>query len=112
MSFDKSRLNKALKELPPDTLLTEIPEIQNSIAHLRRSNNEMREFDPDRQDPDLTTAIDENEALIERYEVRIDLTLEVIRERLGEAAAREMESNVLAFRKQYQPSDAEEGVFL
>lgn len=120
--MDFTRLEQALRQLPRDTLLTEIPEVQNSIAHLLKSNEAMREYDPERNDPDLCLAITENEALIQRYEKRIDLTLQVIRDRLGEAAAREVRSNVDAFRRQHptevvqhqnnQSKESNEGVFL
>ncbi|KAL0090612.1 hypothetical protein J3Q64DRAFT_1007854 [Phycomyces blakesleeanus] len=110
------QLEKALRQLPHDTLMTEIPEIQNSIAHLKKSNDEMREYDPDHSDPDFVQAIGENIALIKHYEERIDLTLRVIREIIGEAAAREMGSNVASFRERYQtPQEStqeEAGVFL
>ncbi|KAI9492101.1 hypothetical protein BDB00DRAFT_766072 [Zychaea mexicana] len=123
--MDLARLKQALQQLPIDTLLSEIPEVQNSIAHLLKSNEAMREFDPKGEDRDLTEAIEENQALMERHENRIDLTLRVIKERLGEAAAYEVGSNVDAFRKEHptkpvvpenqkqqQEQEQEEGVFL
>ncbi|KAI9317905.1 hypothetical protein BX666DRAFT_1558721 [Dichotomocladium elegans] len=115
--MDLKRLEQALQELPIDALLTEIPQVQNSIKHLLSSNDAMREYDPDSSDPDLTTAIAENQAVLERHEKRIDLTLEVIRKRIGEAAAREVGSNVAAFRKSYpitanKMNDDQGGVFL
>ncbi|KAJ8659733.1 hypothetical protein O0I10_004715 [Lichtheimia ornata] len=116
--MDTRRLEQALEQLPHDTLLTEIPQVQNSIKHLLRSNREMRDYDPEGKDNDLLAAISENESLIQRYEARIDLTLKVIRERLGEAAAREVGSNVDAFRQQYpttsssNSNDGDDGVFL
>ncbi|KAI7876206.1 hypothetical protein K492DRAFT_172711 [Lichtheimia hyalospora FSU 10163] len=112
--METTRLEQALEQLPHDTLLTEIPQVQNSIKHLLRSNREMRDYDPEGQDQDLLAAISENEALIQRYEARIDLTLKVIRERLGEAAAREVGSNVNAFREQYPTTsnNDDNGVFL
>lgn len=102
--MDFKQLEQALRQMPHDTLLTEIPQVQNSIAHLLHSNEAMREHDPEGQDPDLTTAIAENEELLQRYEARIDLTLRVIRERIGEAAAREVGSNIAAFRKEHPTS--------
>ncbi|KAG1077821.1 hypothetical protein G6F42_024597 [Rhizopus arrhizus] len=85
----------------------------------------MREFDPDNKDPDFIQAIKENAALIKRKETQVDITLQVIRERLGEAAWREMGSNVKEFRElhaqelkaeqQFQQTKAdkdEEGIFL
>ncbi|KAG2210557.1 hypothetical protein INT47_002499 [Mucor saturninus] len=109
------QLEKALNELPPVTLITEIPEVQNAIAHLLQSNQEMREYDPN--DPDMVQAIKENKDLIMRKERQIDLTLKVIRERLGEAAWREMGSNVKEFREMHKEEllnnkQEEEGVFL
>ncbi|KAF1804651.1 hypothetical protein V8B55DRAFT_1498373 [Mucor lusitanicus] len=121
--MNPAQLEKALNEMPAVTLITEIPEIQNAIAHLLKSNQEMREFDPDSQDPDFIQAIKENADLIKRKEKQVDMTLQVIRERLGEAAWREMGSNVKEFRElhahelkaEQQPKaekDEEEGVFL
>lgn len=116
LTMDPTQLAQALEQLPHDTLLTEIPQVQNSIKHLLRSNREMREYDPEGKDDDLLAAISENETLIQRYEARIDLTLKVIRERLGEAAAREVGSNVDAFRQQYPTTSSsngdDDGVFL
>lgn len=109
------QLEKALNELPPATLITEIPEIQNAIAHLLKSNKEMLEYDAN--DADLIQAVKENKDLITRKEKQVDLTLKVIRERLGEAAWREMGSNVIEFRKLHKQellenNKEEEGVFL
>ncbi|CAO3596329.1 unnamed protein product [Absidia cylindrospora] len=98
MSLDTTKLKKALWDMPIETLLTEIPEIQNSMVHLIQSNNDMKEYDPQGLDTDLTTAIEENKDLIQRQDQRIDLTLEVIRERVNDAAAREMASSVATFR--------------
>ncbi|KAL7315074.1 hypothetical protein PS15m_006573 [Mucor circinelloides] len=123
--MNPAQLEKALNEMPAVTLITEIPEIQNAIAHLLKSNQEIREFDPDNKDPDFIQAIKENADLIKRKETQVDITLQVIRERLGEAAWREMGSNVKEFRElhaqelkaeqQFQQTKAdkdEEGVFL
>ncbi|KAI7907578.1 uncharacterized protein BX663DRAFT_491361 [Cokeromyces recurvatus] len=120
--MNQAQLEKALHDLPSSSLITEIPEIQNAIAHLLKSNQEMREFDPESKDSELVQAIQENKDLIMRKEKQVDLTLQVIRERLGEAAWREMGSNVKEFRELYAEQlkaernvqkDAEEnGVFL
>ncbi|KAI8336974.1 hypothetical protein BC941DRAFT_426271 [Chlamydoabsidia padenii] len=99
--MNTTQLEKALWEMPIETLLTEIPEIQNSMVHLIQSNKDMKEFDPQGNDIDLTTAIEENEGLLQRQDERIDLTLEVIRQRVNEAAAREMASSVATFRERY-----------
>ncbi|KAI8880016.1 hypothetical protein K501DRAFT_287109 [Backusella circina FSU 941] len=123
--MDPSQLREALKKLPPISLMTEIPEVQNAIAHLIRSNNDIREFDPDAKDPDLVQAIKENEDLIKRKDKQVDVTLEVIQEQLGDAAWREMGSNIEEFRQKYakelypeanssanNKGEEEEGVFL
>ncbi|KAI9301996.1 hypothetical protein BJ944DRAFT_270616 [Cunninghamella echinulata] len=106
--MDLQQLEKALRELPIDTLLTEIPELQNSLIHLIQSNKDMKEFDPEGTDPDLTLAIKENKDLIKRYDKRIDLILEVIRDRVNEAAATEMGSTVDSFREKYMKDIQEE----
>ncbi|KAG2214505.1 hypothetical protein INT46_005124 [Mucor plumbeus] len=122
--MDPVQLEKALNEMPPVTLITEIPEVLNAIAHLLKSNQEMREFDPDNKDPDFIQAIKENTDLITRKEKQVNITLQVIRERLGEAAWREMGSNVKEFREihaqelkaeqqlQNEKDKKEEGIFL
>jgi hypothetical protein len=117
--MNPAQLEKALYELPPATLITEIPEVQNAIAHLLKSNQEMREFDPENTDPDFAQAIKENVDLIKRKEKQVDLTLKIIRERLGEAAWREMGSNVKEFRdihskelKDQVEQEQAQGVFL
>lgn len=106
--MDLKQLENALKEMPIDTLLSEIPEIQNSLIHLIRSNKDMKDFDPEGKDPELTLAIKENKDLIKRYNDRIDLTLDVIRERINEAAALEIGSNVESFREKYMKDIIEE----
>ncbi|KAI8346181.1 hypothetical protein BD560DRAFT_411378 [Blakeslea trispora] len=117
--MEPTQLRKALEELPPHSLITEIPEVQNAIFHLLKSNQEMLDYDPN--DPDLKQAIQENKELIKRKEVQVNITLEVIRERLGEAAWREMGSNVKEFRQIHadalnnvtsQQNKDDQGVFL
>ncbi|KAI8093107.1 uncharacterized protein BX664DRAFT_328945 [Halteromyces radiatus] len=103
--MDNAQLEKALLEMPIETLLTEIPEIQNSMVHLIQSNKDMKEYDPNGEDTDLTTAIEENNDLIQRQNKRIDLTLHIIRRRVNEAAANAIESTVETFRKRYLTND-------
>ncbi|ORX62264.1 hypothetical protein DM01DRAFT_1331712 [Hesseltinella vesiculosa] len=115
--MDLPTFEKALHDMPIPTLLTEIPTIQNSMIHLLRSNEEMEDFDPDHLDPDLTSAIAENKEVIDRQNQRIDLAIAVIRERINDAAAKEMADTVATFREKYLPAPssadhAEEGVFL
>ncbi|KAG1148879.1 hypothetical protein G6F37_004347 [Rhizopus arrhizus] len=99
--MDTTQLRKALSELPPNSLISEISEVQNTIAHLLKSNQEMREFNEEQNDLDLIQAIQENQDLIQRKEKQVNLTLAVIRERLGEAAWREVGSNIKEFREQH-----------
>ncbi|EUD65223.1 hypothetical protein C922_04352 [Plasmodium inui San Antonio 1] len=46
-------------------------EIQNSIYHLRRSNDEIKEFDPEGADQDLLMALNENRFSLCRKEERL-----------------------------------------
>lgn len=101
INMDTTQLRKALSELPPTSLISEISEVQNTIAHLLKSNQEMREFNEEQNDLDLIQAIQENQDLIQRKEKQVNLTLAVIRERLGEAAWREVGSNIKEFREQH-----------
>lgn len=101
INMDTTQLRKALNELPPSSLISEISEVQNTIAHLLKSNQEMREFNEEQNDLDLIQAIQENQDLIQRKEKQVNLTLAVIRERLGEAAWREVGSNIKEFREQH-----------
>ena len=59
-------------ELPatPDALKEEIVRLQNSVAHLERSNAELAEEDP--EDPDFKEAIEENEVVLvaQRYKIQ------------------------------------------
>ncbi|KAI9262009.1 hypothetical protein BY458DRAFT_534606 [Sporodiniella umbellata] len=114
--MNDTQLRKALNDLPSDSLISEISETQNTIVHLLKSNQELREYNEEESDPDLVQAIQENKALIERKEKQVDLTLDVIRERLGQAAWREVGSDVLEFRKIHaealQTEKNKEGVFL
>ncbi|CEG68015.1 hypothetical protein RMATCC62417_04353 [Rhizopus microsporus] len=99
--MNMTQLRKALDELPATSLISEVHEIQNCITHLIKSNHEMKEFDTEQNDPDLTQAIKENQDLIQKKQEQINLTLEVIRERLGEAAWREVGSDIKAFKEKY-----------
>ncbi|RUS20510.1 hypothetical protein BC937DRAFT_95048 [Endogone sp. FLAS-F59071] len=85
--------SQSLRQLPPETLLSEIVRLQNSTNHLRRSNVELMEFDPD--DPDFVRAVEENRQVIARQDTRIETILSVIREVLGDAAESAVRSTVL-----------------
>ncbi|KAG1467307.1 hypothetical protein G6F56_004479 [Rhizopus delemar] len=114
--MNDTHLRKALNELPSSSLISEITEIQNTIAHLLKSNQEMREFNAEQSDQDLVQAIQENQELIQRKEKQVDLTLTVVRERLGEAAWREIGNDVKEFReihaRELEAEKNEQGVFL
>ncbi|KAJ2963213.1 hypothetical protein NQZ79_g1687 [Umbelopsis isabellina] len=88
-----------LDKLPTETILAEIGKLQNSIKHLLRSNTEMKEFDPELADSDLRQAVQENEQVIARQDSQIDRLIQTIRDRLGDDAAREIESTVQEYRQ-------------
>lgn len=88
-----------LDKLPTETILAEIGKLQNSIKHLMRSNIEMKEFDPNLTDGDLRQAVQENEQVIARQDSQIDRLIETIRHRLGDDAAREIDSTVQDYRQ-------------
>ena len=100
-----------LEALPTETLLSEIGRLQNSNKHLVRSNDEMKEFDPALNDSDLKMAVHENEQVISRQQDQIHTLIELIRTRLGDDAARAIESTVEEYRKKDQDM-VNGGVFL
>jgi len=69
-----------LRVLTPETLLQEIHRLENSLAHLHRSNAEMETFDPLGEDVEIVQAINENVDVMRRQEVRIELAKRVLRE--------------------------------
>lgn len=46
----------------------DIKRIENQISHLKRTNKEIAEWDPEKQDEDLQDAIIENESVIAKKE--------------------------------------------
>ncbi|KAI5310751.1 hypothetical protein KEM55_002620 [Ascosphaera atra] len=65
---------RALKELNPASIYGKVFEIRNSIAHLKRSNDEIKGFLNDEPgDKDLEEAVSENEGVIKRMEERVEL---------------------------------------
>ncbi len=62
-------LREAIEELPTETLANEIRAQLNAIRHLRRSNAEMLEFDP--EDADLIMAVTENQDVMKRHWARV-----------------------------------------
>jgi predicted RNase H-like nuclease (RuvC/YqgF family) len=76
----------AIKDLPAENLYAKAQELENSIAHLERSNKTLQEYidsirsdtslsESTRQegDKDCSDAIQENQVVIERQKERIDL---------------------------------------
>jgi len=53
------------------------------LFHLRRSNHEIKQFDPELQDVDFKEAIEENIKVIEKYESHKDLLQDVHKEMTG-----------------------------
>lgn len=79
-----TRFAEAVRDLPLENLYTKVAEIQNSIAHLERSNAELESFlQSEGQDPDLLAAIRENKDVISSMNQRISL-LKVEVERRGQ----------------------------
>lgn len=77
--------SEALTTLPLSSLYAKISELQNSIAHLERSNVEIRQFIDESadQDPELEDAINENGTVINNMTERIGL-VEAELERRGQ----------------------------
>lgn len=62
----------AIKDLPVDTLYSKAAELQNSISHLRDSNEQMKEY-ADEGDEVCKEAIAENDVVVKRIEERVAL---------------------------------------
>jgi hypothetical protein len=72
----------ALEDLPVETLYTKVFEVQNSIAHLERSNKELEEYSNSvGGDVDCDTAVRENGEVIARMNERIDLVKKEVERR-------------------------------
>jgi len=59
----------------------DLHELQNKMFHLKRSNEEMKEFDPEGKDPEIQEFIQENIVLLAEYEQQeklIKLQLEMV----------------------------------
>ncbi|KAI4125631.1 MAG: hypothetical protein LQ338_004158 [Usnochroma carphineum] len=66
------RFAEAIAELPLENLRAKAAELRNSITHLMSSNQQLQEYAND-GDRDCADAIRENEEVIERMEMRINL---------------------------------------
>ncbi|GBF66955.1 hypothetical protein TMEN_9678 [Trichophyton mentagrophytes] len=83
--IDPGAFAAALKDLPLSSVYAKIAELENSTAHLERSNGELKTFidQSDGGDKECEDAITENEEVIRRMRERIGLVkLEL--ERRGE----------------------------
>ena len=90
----------AIQELPIGSLYAKASELQNSLHHLRRSNEQLKPFADD-GDEDCATAIRENDQVMERFEQRVQLLKEEVEARgnawtHGGAAPRAQEAEALA----------------
>ncbi|CAL5873505.1 uncharacterized protein PFLUO_LOCUS7785 [Penicillium psychrofluorescens] len=68
----------ALEELPLSALYAKVSELRNSMAHLHRSNAELRAFlaetqDPEEEKEELAGYVAENEVVVASMNVRIAL---------------------------------------
>ena len=90
------RFATAIHDLPAENLYSKAQELENSIAHLERSNRSLQEYvDSIRSDASLSEAtrqegdkecseaIDENQVVIERQKERIDLLKREVERRGG-----------------------------
>ena len=69
---------EAIKELPLSAVYNKVLELRNSIAHLHRSNAELRLFllesqEPEEEKQDIRAYVTENEGVIESMNERISL---------------------------------------
>ena len=71
------RFAHAIHDLPASRVYDTVAELQNSQAHLLRSNEEMRDF-ADLGDQDCREAIEENVEVLERTRCKIELLREEI----------------------------------
>lgn len=83
MSSESLRINpaafaEAIQELPLSAVYSKVAELRNSIAHLHRSNAELRLFVTESQDPEeekkeLEGYMSENEGVIASMNERVEL---------------------------------------
>ncbi|KAL8736307.1 MAG: hypothetical protein Q9166_000462 [cf. Caloplaca sp. 2 TL-2023] len=70
--ISEDRFAEAIAELPIGNLHAKAAELRNSIAHLVQSNEQLKPF-AEAGDHDCVDAIKENEEVMEKMELRIDL---------------------------------------
>lgn len=78
LTIDPAAFAEAIKELPLSAVYSKVAELRNSIAHLHRSNAELRLFlaesqDPEEEKKELGGYVTENEGVIASMKVRIGL---------------------------------------
>jgi hypothetical protein len=73
LPITSSRFAAALRELPISSLHAKVSELQNSIAHLEQSNEELEKFVREEGDKDCYEALMENREVVERNLERIEL---------------------------------------
>jgi hypothetical protein len=75
-----ARFAAALPDLPLSSLHAKAAEIQNSIAHLKQSNSQLKQY-AEEGDKDCQEAIDENMVVIDRQLERIELLKQEVEQR-------------------------------
>jgi hypothetical protein len=73
LPITSSRFAAALRELPISSLHAKVSELQNSIAHLEQSNEELEKFVREEGDKECYEALMENREVVERNLERIEL---------------------------------------
>lgn len=76
LSIDPAAFAEAITELPLSAVFSKVSELRNSIAHLHRSNAEIRSFleetnDTEEEKKSLEEYIDENKGVIASMEERV-----------------------------------------
>jgi hypothetical protein len=72
----------AIEDLPLENLYSKVFEIQNSVAHLERSNRELEEYsDSVGGDVDCAAAVRENQEVVGRMKDRIELVKKEVERR-------------------------------
>eukprot|EP01054_Gregarina_sp_Poly1_P008702 Gregarina_sp_Poly_1__8701@NODE_51_length_17570_cov_53_504028_g42_i1_p13_GENE_NODE_51_length_17570_cov_53_504028_g42_i1NODE_51_length_17570_cov_53_504028_g42_i1_p13_ORF_typecomplete_len145_score27_71CAGE1/PF15066_6/0_0007Herpes_UL14/PF03580_14/0_91Herpes_UL14/PF03580_14/3_6e02UPF0242/PF06785_11/3_9UPF0242/PF06785_11/14_NODE_51_length_17570_cov_53_504028_g42_i11261913053 len=82
LKFEVDVQNDLASNLPEnvEVLVQLHKETENAIHHLRKSNIELKEFDPDKKDPDFQAAIIENRFVIMKKENLLKRIAEKIEE--------------------------------
>lgn len=78
LRIDPAAFAEAIKELPLSAVYSKVAELRNSIAHLHRSNAEIRLFlaesqEPEEEKKELGGYVTENEGVIASMKARIEL---------------------------------------